>query len=147
MSLSHRHVSGSSRRQRLLALPLVLLCALAYLGSAAHFVLVRHSTCAAHGEWVEGGAEGGDEIAPAQGPVSSAEERIASASGLPSGHHSGDLHCPHSLLRRGIVLPSAGQWKAYVPEVAGRVRWTDTVRQEPQIAWLHLAPKASPPRA
>lgn len=52
MSRSHLSEPALSRRPRLLALPWVLLCVLAYLGSAAHFALVRHSTCLEHGELV-----------------------------------------------------------------------------------------------
>ncbi|HEX8434843.1 hypothetical protein [Archangium sp.] len=134
------------RRSRLLALPLVLLCALAYLGSAAHFVLVQHGTCVEHGDLVhEAEVESGD--APVQVPVSFADERLTRAEALASVPHGADAHCAHVFLRR-VAPPSVGLMLSLeAPVPSGPVLEADSVAWEPPVAWLHVAPKSSPPRA
>jgi hypothetical protein len=132
------------RRPRLLALPLVLLCVLAYLGSAAHFVLVQHSTCLEHGELVhEEGVEQGDESSRVQ--PSFADERIARTDARVSVHGA-DAHCAHVFLRRVVAPPAGVMLPSEAPVLEGRVLETDSVAVEPPVAWLHLAPKSSPPR-
>lgn len=146
MSRSHLPVPAQSRRPRLLALPLVMLCVLTYLGSAAHFALVQHRTCLEHGEWVhEEGLEQGED-APARVQPSFVDERIARTDAK-AFVHGADAHCVHAFLRRGMTPPAGVRLpsEALVPE--GRVLETDSVSVEPQVAWLHLAPKSSPPRA
>jgi hypothetical protein len=126
-------------------LPLVLLCVLAYLGSAAHFVLVQHRTCLEHGELVhEEGIEQGDD-APAQVQPSFADERIARTDAKASVHGA-DAHCAHAFLRRGITPPAGVMLSSEAPALESRVLETDSVAVEPPVAWLHLAPKSSPPR-
>ena len=132
-------------RSRLLALPLVLVCAMAYMGSVLHFVLVQHVTCLEHGEVVhlEDGAP--------HASVASVEEhfddvRVASRQDAPAGHGA-DAHCAHALIRREAPPPATG-----TPGISGV-----STRSEPAlavfrfhaepVARLHLAPKASPPRA
>ncbi|HSP79148.1 MAG TPA: hypothetical protein VLQ93_11495, partial [Myxococcaceae bacterium] len=83
MSRHHHHEPGRYRGSRLLALPLVLVCALAYLGSAAHFVLVQPRTCLEHGEMVHG-----DEVEQGHGPerASFSDERLTRTDAVPSVH-------------------------------------------------------------
>ncbi len=134
-----------SRRSRLLALPLVMLCVLAYLGSVAHFVLVQHATCLEHGELVhEAGVEQGD--APVRPWVSFADERITRSEAQASVHGA-DTHCAHVFLRR-VVLPPAGvMLSPEAPVLSGRVLEANSGTVEPQVECLHLAPKSSPPLA
>lgn len=142
---AHRSEPALSRRPRLLALPLVLLCVLAYLGSAAHFALVQHTTCLEHGELVhEEGIEQGDALA--QPRPSFADARIACTDARVSVH-SADAHCVHAFLRRAVPPPVGGMLSSEAPVLEGRVLKTDSVAVEPPVAWLHLAPKSSPPRA
>ena len=134
-----------SRWPRPLALPLVLLCALAYLASAAHFVLVQHRTCLEHGEWVHAeGTAPGDTGAKVR--VSPAAPEVVSSSELPVAAHGVDDHCAHAFLRR--AMPPAEQVTSVLlaptPEAPSRVVVRDYVR--PPVASLRLAPKASPPR-
>jgi hypothetical protein len=133
-----------SRRSRLLALPLVLVCALAYLGSAAHFVLVQHRTCLEHGEMVhEGEVEQGE--ASGQVRVSFADKRITRAE-APAAVHGSDAHCAHAFLRRAAPAPAGVMLSLEVPVLSGPVLEAVSVAVEPQVDWLHLAPKSSPPR-
>ena len=137
--------SAMSRRPRPLALPWVLLCLVAYLGSAAHFVLVQHRTCLEHGEWVhEEGAAPGKTLAKAR--VSPEAPEISSSSEPPVAAHGVDDHCAHAFLRRAV--PPATQVTSTLlvpaPEAPRVVAVRDFVR--PPVAWLRLAPKASPPR-
>jgi hypothetical protein len=134
-----------SQRSRLLALPLVMLCVLAYLGSAAHFLLVQHSTCLEHGDMLHGAsAERGD--APMQVRPSFADKRVTRTDAVVSGHDA-DAHCTYVFLRR-VVSPSAGvMLSPEAPALPGRVLGMAHGVVEPPVAWLHLAPKSSPPRA
>jgi hypothetical protein len=133
-----------SRRSRLLALPLVLVCALAYMGSAAHFVLVQHRTCLEHGEMVhEGEVEQGE--APGQVRASFADKRLTSGEAQASVHGS-DAHCAHVFLRRAAPSPAGVMLSLEAPIQSGPVLQADSVAVEPPVAWLHLAPKSSPPR-
>jgi hypothetical protein len=132
------------RRSRLLALPLVVLCALAYLGSAAHFFLVQHNTCLEHGDLVHEG-ESGD--APVEVRESFADERLARADVRVSVPHGVDAHCAHDFLRRVAPPPVGGMLSLEAPVPTGSVLEADSVAWEPPVAWLHVAPKSSPPRA
>ncbi len=132
-----------SRRSRLLALPLVLLCVLAYLGSVAHFVLVQHATCLEHGELVhEAGVEQGD--APVQLRVTFADERIT-RSDAQASVHGADAHCAHVFLRRVAPPPAGVMLSPEAPVLSGLVLEASSETVEPQVEWLHLAPKSSPP--
>lgn len=144
MSRLHRQEPALYRRPRLLALPLVVLCALAYLGSAAHFFLVQHNTCVEHGELLhEAGAEQGE--APLEVRESFEDERFTRADAQASVHGS-DAHCAHVFLRRVVQPPAGVMLSPEAPVLSGQVLEVDSVAVEPQVACLHLAPKSSPPR-
>jgi hypothetical protein len=135
----------SPRRSRLLALPFVVFCAVVYLGSAAHFALVQHSTCLEHGEVLHLEEEG-EELAQAWRPeVSFTDERITSASQGAQLGHGTEAHCSHTSLRRETLLPAAGYFTA--PDLqseSGRGPTHEQLLPEP-VARLRLAPKSSPP--
>jgi hypothetical protein len=140
----HRHEPALSRRPRLLALPLVVLCMLAYLGSAAHFFLVRHDTCLEHGDLLhEAGVEQGK--APVQVRQSFEDERFTRPDAQVSAHGA-DAHCAHVFLRRVVQPPAGMMLSLEAPVLPGGVLEADSVAVEPPVACLHLAPKSSPPR-
>ena len=132
------------RRSRLLALPLVVLSALAYLGSMAHFALVQHSTCLEHGEVVHGEVEEGH---ASEGLRASFEdERLARTDAAPVAVHGVEAHCAHTFFRR-VAPPPVGATLAEVPQSpSGPVLLTADAQVEPPVGWLFLAPKSSPPR-
>lgn len=133
-----------SRRSRLLALPLVLVCALAYLGSAAHFVLVQHRTCLEHGEMMhEGEVEQGE--ASGQVRASFADKRLARAE-APASVHGSDAHCAQAFLRRVTPSPVGVMLSLEAPVQSEPVLEAVSEAVEPQVDCLHLAPKSSPPR-
>lgn len=131
------------RRPRLLALPLVVLCALAYLGSAAHFALVQHETCAEHGETIHAGevhARG-----PAEVEKSFADARIARTSQVATVSHGAEAHCAHTFFRREAPPPpEGGVVSAELSAMSGPTLVADEVLAEP-VERLRLAPKSSPP--
>lgn len=136
----------SAFRTRLLALPLVALCAVVYLGSAMHFALVRHSTCLEHGEVIHV-----DEILglaqPGQVEVSFTDERLTAAGQGFTVSHGAEAHCSHAFLRREGLAPTASILLA--PEAvaaSGSAPKRERLLPEP-VARLRLAPKASPPLA
>jgi hypothetical protein len=144
VSRLHRQEPALYRRPRLLALPLVLLCVLAYLGSAAHFVLVQHAACVEHGDMVHEASAGQGE-AQLKVRESFEDERITRTDAQVSVHGA-DAHCAHVFLRR-VVQPSAGAMLSpEAPVLSEQVLEAHSVAVEPQVAWLHLAPKSSPPR-
>jgi hypothetical protein len=122
----------------------VVLCALAYLGSAAHFALVQHETCAEHGETIHAGevhAQG-----PAEVESSFADSRIARTSQAAPVSHGAEAHCAHAFFRREAPPPPEGVvLSAQVSPTSGVVLVADAVVPEP-VERLHLAPKSSPPR-
>ncbi len=145
VSRLHRQEPALSRRPRLLALPLVVLCALAYLGSAAHFVLVQHNTCVEHGELLhEGDVEQGK--ASVKVRESFEDERVTRADVQVSSVHGAEAHCAHAFLRRVVQPPVGVMLPPEAPVLSGQVLEVDSVAVEPQVACLHLAPKSSPPR-
>ncbi len=144
VSRHHRQEPALYQRPRLLALPLVLMCVLAYLGSAAHFFLVQHAPCIEHGDMVhEGGAEQGE--ASVQVRESFEDERLTRAD-APVSVHGADAHCAHVFLRRVVQPPVGMMLSPEAPVLSEQVLEADSVAVEPQVAWLHLAPKSSPPR-
>jgi hypothetical protein len=144
VSHHHRYEPGKYRGSRLLALPLVLVCVLAYLGSAAHFVLVQHRTCLEHGEVVHG-----DEVEQGHGSetvrASFSDERLTRTDAVASVHGA-DVHCAHTVLRRVASPPVGVMLSEEVPAPEGPVLLADSGHVEPPVEWLHLAPKSSPPR-
>lgn len=144
MSHLHRHELPPSRKPRLLALPLVVVLVLAYLGSVAHVLLVHHHTCIEHGEMVDDdGLEQGD--ASAEASTSFSDEHLACADAHASMRHGADAHCAHNFLRRMVQLSTEVTLSLEGPVSHGPVLEVDSKTLEPQVAWLHLAPKASPP--
>ncbi|MCY1014897.1 hypothetical protein [Pyxidicoccus sp. MSG2] len=145
MSPSTRHLPVSLVRSRLLALPLVLVCALAYVGNVMHFALVQHATCLEHGEMVH--VEEGSAHASGQVEDSFDDARVASRPDVVGGTHDVDAHCVHVFFRREALPPAEAT--AVLPVVSIRSAPALAVfrfHAEP-VARLHLAPKGSPPRA
>lgn len=144
MSRANRHLPVRLVRPRLLALPLVLVCALVYLGSALHFAVVQHATCLEHGEVVH--VEQADGHGSTHAEAVFDDARVASRREAAESHGA-DAHCAHSLLRRE-VLPPAPDSSAVtvVPLRSAPALAVFRFHAEP-VARLHLAPKASPPRA
>lgn len=143
--MNSRHPPAMSRRPRPLALPWVVLCLLAYLGSAAHFVLVQHRTCLEHGELVhEDGVGQAETLAKAR--VSFEDERFTASDESPASAHGVDAHCAHAFLRRAMPPPSEVVPTLQVPALEGPRVVAERESVEPPVAWLRLAPKASPPR-
>jgi hypothetical protein len=144
VSRSDHHPLRSPHRPRLLALPLVALCAVVYAGSAAHFALVQHSTCLEHGEVIHSD-EGGMPAQPQRLEPSSTDERVTPTSQGPRLGHGAEAHCTHTFLRRESLLPAA--WCLPTPEALGessRILGLEQLPLEP-VARLRLAPKSSPP--
>ena len=145
MSHLHRQEPALYRRPRLLALPLVLLCALAYLGSVAHFFLVQHTPCVEHGDLLHG-AEAEQGEAQVKVRESFEDERIT-RSDAQASVHGADAHCAHVFLRRAVQPPAGVMLPPEAPVLSGQVLEAYSVAVEPQVAWLHLGPKSSPPRS
>lgn len=144
MSRSARPSQRSAPRPRLLALPLVALCAVVYLGSAAHFALVQHSTCLEHGEVLHL-EDGGGNTPSERTEASFTDERIARRSSRGRLGHGAEAHCSHASLRRETLL-SAAWYLAPLDQHSESLRsaMQDLLLPEP-VARLRLAPKASPP--
>lgn len=124
----------------------MLLCVLAYLGSAAHFALVRHSFCVEHGESVHVD-EVPSQASSAQVERSFADSRVACASQLARLSHGAEAHCTHHFHRRELQPPpAAGVSSVEAPPESRGVLSAAILFPEP-IARLRLAPKSSPPRA
>lgn len=142
--MSHHRQHSQHRRSRLVALPLVVLCALAYLGSAAHFAFVRHSVCA------DGEAIHLDAVRAPTGPTeveeSFKDSRLARTKHLAVLSHGAEAHCANAFCRREAPPPSIGTVIAAVA-ASGAVseRFEDALLPEP-VERLLLAPKSSPPR-
>ncbi|TQF11189.1 hypothetical protein [Myxococcus sp. AM401] len=144
MSRSLRPTPSCLARSRLLALPLVAVCALAYMGNVLHFALVQHATCLEHGEVVHV-EEGGSHLAPVV-EESFDDVRLASREDAPPGHGA-EAHCLHTLIRREAPPPVEGSpVLTRVPTRSAPALAVFRFHAEP-VARLHLAPKASPPRA
>jgi hypothetical protein len=144
VSLSDRHLQENPRRSRLLALPFVVLCAVVYVGSAAHFALVQHSTCFEHGEAIHSGEE---EVAaqPQRLEVSFTDQRFTRSSQLERAGHGAEAHCTHTSLRRESLVPTALCLPMHEsPAESAHVLGLEQLPSEP-VARLRLAPKSSPP--
>ncbi|MCP3142572.1 hypothetical protein [Pyxidicoccus xibeiensis] len=144
MSRSTRHLPVSLVRSRLLALPLVLLCAMAYVGSIMHFALVQHATCLEHGEVVH--VEDMEGHGPGYVEDSFDDARVASRQDAAESHGA-EAHCVHAFFRREAPPPpEGGAILSVVPARSAPSLAVFRFHSEP-VARLHLAPKASPPRA
>nr|WP_225937026.1 hypothetical protein [Myxococcus sp. RHSTA-1-4] len=127
-----------------MALPLVLVCALAYGSSVLHHALVQHTTCLEHGEVVHVDTSG--EHAVAQVEDSFDDARVASRSEAAESHGA-EAHCVHAFNRRETPPPAEGTTLlAVMPTRSAPALAVFRFHSEP-VARLHLAPKASPPRA
>ncbi len=131
-------------RSRLWVLPLVLVCALAYVGSVMHFALVQHATCLEHGELVH--VDGAGAHAEEGVEDSFDDVRVASRRDAVEAHEL-DAHCVHAFFRREAPPPQQGSTVlSVVPTRSAPALAVFRFHAEP-VARLHLAPKASPPRA
>ncbi|MDY7224849.1 hypothetical protein [Hyalangium rubrum] len=146
MSHSNRHSPGSFHRPRLLALPLVVLCALAYLGDMAHFTLVQHTTCLEHGEVIHVGEEGlHEQPAGVVLASSDAEVSISRAGPAAMASHDAEAHCAHTFFRRETLTPAVETLLTVEAlAVSSPAPMLEQVHPEP-VARLRLAPKSSPP--
>ena len=140
---THPHAPRQWPRSRLLAWPLVVVCGLAYLGSLAHFFLVRHRTCLEHGEVVHGA--GAEARVSAVGLEPSEGVRIARADAAVAVDEA-DAHCGQVLLRRSVSLPGVTWEAGPAPVDRATGPRAPGVGVEP-VARLRLAPKNSPPLA
>ncbi|WP_426731704.1 hypothetical protein [Myxococcus faecalis] len=144
MSRSLHSLPSRLVRSRLLALPLAAVCALAYMGTVLHFAMVQHATCLEHGEVVHV-EEGGSHTAPVA-EESFDDVRLTSRDDAPVGHGS-EAHCVHTLIRREGPPPTeVTPVITRVPTRSSPALAVFRFHAEP-VARLHLAPKASPPRA
>ncbi|WP_338866992.1 hypothetical protein [Myxococcus stipitatus] len=144
MSRSSSSQTSRLARSRLLALPLVAVCAMAYMGSVLHFAMVQHATCLEHGEVVHVGEDGSHETPLVESSFD--DVRVTTRDEVPAGHGS-EAHCLHSLIRREAP-PSVEGSPALtrVPTRSAPAMAVFRFHAEP-VARLHLAPKASPPLA
>lgn len=144
VSRSDRQPQGSARRSRLLALPFVVLCAVAYVGSAAHHALVQHATCLEHGEVIHVGEASGHTQAQVVRD-SFADERITRAAQAAPASHGAEAHCAHTFLRReGLPPPAESLLTVAGPASTDEAPTLEQISLEP-VARLRLAPKSSPP--
>jgi hypothetical protein len=143
---SARHSPGKLHRPRLLALPFVVLCVLAYAGSVAHFTLVQHATCLEHGEVLHVGEGQAHAQSPAvEGSAAQEGVRLSRASAAAAASHGAEAHCAHMFFRReGLPPPAELLLPVEALAVAGPASMVDQVHPEP-VARLRLAPKSSPP--
>ncbi|WP_164016934.1 hypothetical protein [Pyxidicoccus trucidator] len=144
MSRSTHRQPVSLVRSRRLALPLALVCALAYVGSVMHFALVQHVTCLEHGEVIhveDAGAHGAGEVEDSFDDARVASRREAVEA------HGMDAHCVHAFFRREAPPPvESTALLSVAPTRSAPALAVFRFHAEP-VARLHLAPKASPPRA
>jgi hypothetical protein len=128
-----------NRTLRAVSAALVVVALAAQLASFAHLVLVRHVTCAEHGEMIEVGHD--DEAAAT---TTRTDVTGLAASSLDSHGHDHCLLVPMRRDRAGIGLTRS------FDSVHVDAYGTIGVRHEsisPAIAVLRIAPKNSPPIA
>jgi hypothetical protein len=112
------------------------------LSSFAHLVLVRHVTCAEHGEMVEVGNEQ-DLVAT----TANEEAPAAVAATSPADAHGHD-HCLIVPMRREhAALGTAGSFDSAHLDAYGTIGHGGDSLISPPIALILLAPKNSPPVA
>ncbi|NVJ16832.1 hypothetical protein [Myxococcus sp. AM010] len=144
MSRSTHHQSVSSVRSRRLALPFALVCVLAYMGSVMHFALVQHATCLEHGEVMH--VEARDAHGAGHVEVSFDDVRVASKR-TEADSHGADAHCVHAFFRREAPPPQQDTPSRLVAPARSEPALAVFRFHAEPVARLHLAPKASPPRA
>ncbi|NVI99554.1 hypothetical protein HV824_15690 [Myxococcus sp. AM009] len=144
MSRSTHRQSVSSVRSRRLALPFALVCVLAYMGSVMHFALVQHATCLEHGEVMH--VEARDAHGAGHVEVSFDDVRVASKR-TEADSHGADAHCVHAFFRREAPPPQQDTPSRLVAPARSEPALAVFRFHAEPVARLHLAPKASPPRA
>ncbi|GHG72426.1 hypothetical protein [Comamonas sp. JC664] len=144
MSRSTHRQPVSPVRSRRMALPLALLCALAYMGSVMHFALVQHATCLEHGEVIH--VEAGSDHGAGHVEASFDDVRLASR-GAQAESHGTDAHCVHAFFRREAPPPQQDAPSLLAAPVLSQPALAVFRFHSEPVARLHLAPKASPPRA
>jgi hypothetical protein len=127
-----------------MALPFVVLCAVAYLGSAAHHALVQHATCLEHGEVIHvGEADGHTQARVVQDSFT--DVRITRAEQAAAASHGAEAHCAHTFFRReGLPPPAESLLTVEGPTSSDEAPVLEQSSLEP-VARLRLAPKSSPP--
>lgn len=131
------------RSTRGLAALLAVVALAGQLASFAHLVLVRHVTCAEHGEMIEIGSAATSVAVTT--PREAAPAMRAATS--PAAAHDHE-HCLISPMRRDRLAATASVWQE-----AARVDADDAIgvthdrAVPPPIAAIILAPKSSPPIA
>jgi hypothetical protein len=135
-----RRSRGYRSVARWLTIPLVLLCIGAQVGSATHFVLVRHRICPEHGELVDAARAHG--TAAALDVTTRISAEAPSESWGPHGHD----HCLFALDRRERECQAATAERAALPVQAAAVAPPGAVAVPPAGTALYfIAPKSSPP--
>jgi hypothetical protein len=119
-----------------------MLALFAQLGSIAHLALVKHVTCAEHGEMIDVVDQSGKSVAAVDSRP--AESRIGLAETPAHGHD----HCPLAAFRRQRIVARAHARPAPLPSSNPHCFAFET-RLTPAraIALLDVAPKISPPLA
>jgi hypothetical protein len=127
---------------RVMASFLATLALAGQVTSFAHLVLVRHVTCAEHGELVEIGKEGAIPKAPPPKRTTS----FAGADSTADGH--GHDHCLIAPMRRDRIAARApGSLDSFHIDAYGTIGVIAEDEVAPPIAVILLAPKNSPPLA
>lgn len=131
--------------QRVLVMLVAMLSAALQLGSAAHFVLVRHTVCSEHGELVHAGeAHAGSHAGL---PSAGDDPTLDEAAAVDEGHEHD--HCVTSDARqaslsfsRCVLWPEAAR---ALPADADPPARCDAAERLPSARILLFAPKNSPP--
>jgi hypothetical protein len=112
------------------------------VASFAHLVLVRHVTCAEHGEMIE---VGHGHAAVATAPHRRAVTAVSEAAGAEAHGHE---HCLLTPMRRDRLAAGAPvAFDSVHIDAYGTIGVVGTDEVAPPIALIVLAPKNSPPRA
>lgn len=133
-------IQGWVRRQLVAHLTLLIgiFCAFSQVTGALHWVIVEHTRCAEHSEWVHVG-EGNHAHSYAPTPTASLSVQAASAD-----EHAHD-HCDFLRTPRESTLAPSARASLPLPWVIGsfgQVRCSDS---KAPLARYELAPKTSPP--
>jgi hypothetical protein len=124
---------------------MALVCVASQLSVQMHLLLVRHSTCAEHGELIHESEARGSVVAAHSDPLVHAPIIQSGRSQFPLEE---DSHCDVVGHRRECL--SVGVFHAGLapaPEMPAQARAFDTQNRTAVAARYTLAPKTSPPRA
>ncbi len=141
-TLSQVRTLPRNRVSRGFAAALAVVALAGQLSSFAHLVLVRHVTCAEHGDMIEVGRE---RVIAAAATERAAEDSVAAASPAESHGHE---HCLVAPMRRDRLASRAGAVldSSHI-DAYGTIGVARSETIAPAIAVLVLAPKNSPPQA